>query len=322
MHATTLVTIAKDEGPFFWEWVAHHRLVGFDNIIVYQNDSSDLTHAILKVLESIGAIRYFYNDADPNMHQVRAYRRVTLLDEYQNADWVMALDMDEFLVVNTGDRTIQALIDALPETDEVFINWKRFGSSFQTKMSPSLVTERFIRAEAHDRVSKAPSPHKALFRPERFRRPGVHRPVPKESHEDTTFVNGSGMPKGTFRFEDWRSMDPGNRALAQVNHYIIKDAQSFTLKVARGRAHQVENQVNTRYWDMHNYNSESDSVLFDRSAKLKEEMARLDAMAGNQLSELTERSFGRHQKRFSAELENPAMRDLYIHCLENIVGYT
>lgn len=322
MHSTTLVTIAKDEGPFFWEWVAYHRAIGFDNIIVYQNDSTDLTHAILKALEGIGAIRYFYNDADPNMHQIRAYRRVTLLDEYRNADWVMALDMDEFLAVHTGDQTVQALIDALPNCDEAFINWKLFGSGFQTKMSEAPVTERFIRAEAHDRASKAPTGHKALFRPNRFRRPGVHRPVPIEHHDDTTYANGSGLLKGAFRFEDWRSQDPGNRALAQVNHYALKDARSFILKVARGRAHQVERQVNSRYWDVHNFNTEKDTFLADQSPRLREEMHRLDAETGHQLSELTARSYSRHQNRFNAALQDPALRDIYIHCLENIAGYT
>lgn len=38
-----LVATAKDEGPFVLEWVAYHRLAGFDPIIIYQNDSTDGT---------------------------------------------------------------------------------------------------------------------------------------------------------------------------------------------------------------------------------------------------------------------------------------
>ena len=56
-----LVTTIKDEGPNILEWVAHHRLCGFDTIMVFQNNSSDFTVQTLKVLDRLGAIRYLPN---------------------------------------------------------------------------------------------------------------------------------------------------------------------------------------------------------------------------------------------------------------------
>ena len=46
----TLVTTVRNEGPYLWEWVAYHRMIGFHDIIVFQNDSNDGTDQILRLL--------------------------------------------------------------------------------------------------------------------------------------------------------------------------------------------------------------------------------------------------------------------------------
>lgn len=104
-----LVSTAKNEGPYIWEWVAHHMLVGFDNIIIFQNDSDDKTHEILTALDQAGVITYRYNRAKRGFHQINAYRRSARQGAYQASDWAMALDLDEFLVVKTGGGTSRRL---------------------------------------------------------------------------------------------------------------------------------------------------------------------------------------------------------------------
>jgi muconolactone delta-isomerase len=47
LGTTTLVATLKNEGPYLWEWVAYHKSIGFDNIVIFQNDSNDMTHGIL-----------------------------------------------------------------------------------------------------------------------------------------------------------------------------------------------------------------------------------------------------------------------------------
>ena len=44
----------KDEGPFILEWIAHHRAIGFEQIIVFTNDCTDGTVRLLKSLEEQG----------------------------------------------------------------------------------------------------------------------------------------------------------------------------------------------------------------------------------------------------------------------------
>ena len=54
----TLVATAKNEGPYLLEWVAYHRMIGFDNILIFQNDSDDYTHETLRILDSLGVVQY------------------------------------------------------------------------------------------------------------------------------------------------------------------------------------------------------------------------------------------------------------------------
>ena len=37
LGTTSLVATVKNEGPYLWEWVAHHNSIVFDNTVIFQN---------------------------------------------------------------------------------------------------------------------------------------------------------------------------------------------------------------------------------------------------------------------------------------------
>ncbi len=311
----TLVTTAKNEGPYFLEWVAYHRLIGFDKILVFQNDSDDLTHDILTELAGIGAVRYFYNRAGKGRHQVRAYKRAARQPEFRGADWVMALDMDEFLNIQAGAGHLDDLIAAVPEAAEVLINWRRFGHDGNIRIDDRLVVEKFQRAEPDARVSEWLTPFKTLFRPGYYARCGIHQARgPLVPRDRIVTVNGSGLPRQAFQKKRFRIKDPKRRALAQVNHYITLDAASFVLKSDKGSAHQAGRDIGRTYWNRRNFNHEPDRGLARRAPEIRAAMAELDAQSGGRLSDLRARSTALHQQRFEALLGHSAYRALYEHC--------
>tara|TARA_R110002074_G_scaffold269101_3_gene441049 strand:- start:81 stop:341 length:261 start_codon:yes stop_codon:yes gene_type:complete len=61
MPKTQLISCVKDEAVFMLEWVAHHHLLGFDDICIYTNDCTDGTVALLSALEDAGYCRRFDN---------------------------------------------------------------------------------------------------------------------------------------------------------------------------------------------------------------------------------------------------------------------
>lgn len=313
----TLVATAKNEGPYLFEWVAHHRMIGFDHILMFQNDSDDLTHETLRLLHDMGEVEYRYNRAAPGKHQVRAYKRAARQDAYQGADWVMALDLDEFLQISAGDGRLPDLAAALPAADEVLVNWRRFGNGGCLDLTGDLVTERFLQAEYRDRITTHLTPYKALFRPGLWERPGIHRPSGLRGEEAQVRVcNGSGLMLGDFERRGFRCLDPERSRLAQVNHYIVRDAASFVLKSHRGSAHQSDRGIDKSYWRRRNFNDERDDRLAQRSAALTEYMAEMDARSDGRLARLRHDAIVLHQERFQALLQQDVYRDLYAFCCD------
>ena len=52
--------IAKDEGPYFKEWIEWHRKQGVDKFYVYDNESTDCTKEVLEPYIKSGLVEYTY----------------------------------------------------------------------------------------------------------------------------------------------------------------------------------------------------------------------------------------------------------------------
>ena len=302
--------------------MAHHRLTGFDNIIVFQNDSDDGTDAILRLMQDQGLVRYIYNRADPGKHQINAYFRAARRAEYLAADYVMALDLDEFLVIHAGAGHLQDFMAAVPEFDCAHINWRIFGCGGHATIPTGLVTESYLQAEYAQKVVSRHSAFKTLFRRDRFTRPGIHKPFRRnaEAAPPPVVINGSGLPAGAFDIRNFQSKDPLKLRLAQVNHYMVRDAASFVLKSARGSAHQAERQIREKYWLMRNINQEEDRAAAARAPALRAEMDRIDAICGGALSKLTAAALRHHRRRFRSLMQDPDYKALYDTCLQTLSG--
>lgn len=303
-ETTLLVTTVKDEGPNILEWVAHHRLCGFDHIQVYQNDSTDFTIRTLRVLDRLGIIEFHNNKNAKGAHQIQAYRRASWSEAYAKSDWCMVLDGDEFLNVKIGSHRVSDLTAACEGADAILVNWKLFGTSGQLEIGDDLITERFTMAEADERIEKNLTAFKPLFRTRAFKRAGIH--LPKVPLIDAPqYVNGSGLKDGVFERVNWRSKDPASRSLAQVNHYITRDLQSFLLKRARGSANAPNRDVGLKYWNAYNRNEAPDMGLANRAKALWEEMTRLDEMADGRLLHLRAKSLRVWRERYEEVRDHP-----------------
>lgn len=305
---TMLVATVKNEGPNILEWVAHHLLIGFDRIHIYQNDSTDETAKHLRTLQRIGAIEYVPNDSAHRDWQNRAYRRASRSDSYRDSDWCMALDGDEFLNVHSGG--VQDLIAACDGADEIVVNWRQFGSSGHRDLSDRLVVERFTMAEAGDLVVRHVRGVKSLFRTRAFKRPGIHRAkIPLV--DPIRVKNGSGLDESAFTTTNWRCTDPGACRFAQVNHYAVRDASSFLLKSARGSSSHPDRAVQMKYWKGFNTNIEADRRLALQAPRIWDKMRELDDLSGGRLFFLRRNSLRLWQERLEHLLASPAERALF-----------
>lgn len=265
-HKARKVVVAtmKNEAPYLLEWVAHYRAAGFDDLLIYTNDCTDGTDAILDRLQELGLAQHRPNPLGPTRKdpQRSAYSRARKDPALEEAEWVLIADADEFINVRVGEGKVGDLIMACPEADAISLCWQLMGSSGARHLSETPVTQRF------DRSANLEAPEnglvwgfKTLFRRKAFDYFGVHRP---RFFKDRiiapgylSWVNGSGRDTGDKFFEKgWRfNSRTIGYDLGVMNHYAVKSREEFLLKRARGTANSKDkDRIDLDYWDKFDHN--------------------------------------------------------------------
>ncbi len=275
----------KNEGPFILEWLAWHRAIGVDDVLVYTNDCTDGTDALLDVLASRGLVTHRANPfrgtgLKPQHAALRAAETEAVV---RGAGWIVAMDVDEFITVHTGAGRLADLHAAVPDATMVALTWRLFGSADVHAYADRFVTEQFTRC-APEATRK---PHQAwgiktLFRNDgSFAKLGVHRPkgLAPERAGAVAWVNGSGapMPQEMLR-TGWRSTAATvGYGLVSLNHYAVRSAESFLVKRDRGRVNHVDRDQGLAYWFRMNLNAAEDARMAARRPMLDEAHAALIA---------------------------------------------
>ncbi|MFC3121933.1 glycosyltransferase family 2 protein [Agaribacter flavus] len=127
-----LVTIAKDEAAYLPEWLAHHLFVGFDNIEVHVNRSSDNTIAILdKICEQYTQISYRVFDwvdvcTEAVSRNIQFVSQALAIDEARKSGFfshISFLDVDEFWFDLKINRKINDYIVELGSQNIIYNLW-------------------------------------------------------------------------------------------------------------------------------------------------------------------------------------------------------
>ncbi|MEJ6394153.1 glycosyltransferase family 2 protein [Gymnodinialimonas sp. 2305UL16-5] len=257
--AFSILTMMKDEGPRLLEWLAYHRLIGFDRVWVYSNNCRDGSDHMLDRLDAMGLCRHTRNDVPagkkPQPHALTlGQKNDALLD----TDWLIVMDADEFLHVHAGDGTVKALLAACPDgTEGVAVNWRMMGACGIEDWSEAPLLGQFTHG-APDGFRRGWGV-KTLFRPFPDLKLGIHRPNVKGARRDPArraallqqrWVNGSGipMPPG-FMAEGWRgSAATTGYALAEIAHFAVQSAEAYLLRGDRGNVNLKPNKYDATYF--------------------------------------------------------------------------
>ncbi len=306
----TIVTAMKNEGPFILDWVAHNRAIGVDHILVYTNDCDDESVALLDGLQDAGVTRRDnpYRETG-KVPQYAAFRDAEDDPLVQDADWLLTLDVDEYLNIHAGDGTLEALFAAVPEAHVISIPWRMFGNADQHGFEDRPVTERFTRCAPEF----APRPlqawaFKTLYRNAGlFRRLGVHRPkgLVKEVGNALVWVDANGSPLPPVIWDKaWRmSKAQWGYTHATVNHYAVRSAESFLVKRDRGKVNRTEREQGLAYWFRMNHNAEENLSIRRLQPRVDQEKSALLALPG--VREAHERSVAWHKARITALKADP-----------------
>lgn len=101
--SAAVVATVRDEGLYLLESVAFSRAIGLTDIFIYTNDNIDGSDELLDLLANHRIIRLIRNIVGPGTNpQTKAYQHALhLLHDLRQFKWVLFLDVDEFLVLNS-----------------------------------------------------------------------------------------------------------------------------------------------------------------------------------------------------------------------------
>ncbi|EAR52758.1 hypothetical protein OG2516_00989 [Oceanicola granulosus HTCC2516] len=285
-HTYTILSMMKDEGHSLVEWVAYHRHIGFDNIVVYTNDCGDGTDAMLMRLEEMGWARHFRNDVPAGKKpQPNALNLGQANPEVTDSAWVLVMDADEFVSVKCGKGRIGDLVARLPgETDAIAMTWRFFGSSGVTEWNPGLVIENYTHG-APDRFRKGWGV-KSMFRPKADIKFGIHRPTSRKGKVEKLgdgadilrhWVNGSGRPMPeSFNERGWRSTGKSlGYKLVEMNHYAVKSYEAYLLRRVRGNVNNKPDKYNAGYFAIFDRNEIEARNALRHARGVKRKMAEI-----------------------------------------------
>ncbi|MEM9317466.1 MAG: glycosyltransferase family 2 protein [Pseudomonadota bacterium] len=316
-----IATCMKDEGPFILEWLAWHQAIGITDFVVYTNDCTDGTDAILERLAAIGLVRHLPNPAlatGSTYFQPVALAYTPHLPEWGLADFFLSIDVDEFVNIRAGSGHIGDLLDVLPEFDAVSLSELNHGANGHMTFAPGLMTAQFPRHQ-----TERPGRHKALRGvktlvriSQRLEKPRNHRPDFRDGAA-ITWLDGAGRALEVLAADaSLNGIDVrGSYDHVVLDHFPLRSLESYLIKMARGDVVVKDHRVSRRYWRLRNRNEALTSTFERQQPAFR---AAHDAlMSDAPLRALHERACSIHINRAAELLRQPEYAERRAWILDN-----
>ncbi|UQZ89794.1 hypothetical protein C4J81_11475 [Deltaproteobacteria bacterium Smac51] len=262
-HYLSVCAIAKNEGPYFKEWLEFHRLAGVDKFYIYDNESSDNTREILEPYIQAGIVEYTFWPGQ--RQQIFAYTDCLKKHKYDTR-WLAFIDMDEFMVpVET--RSLREVLEALPpDASQLLAGWMVYGSDGHETRPDGLVTQNYKRRMPDG----LPQMVKAIIKPRMFFRVSIHfnKSVIRGKTVD---ANGTEIILPSDRLPPPMRL-PQDKI--RINHYHCKSWEEYQLRRARGDAAEGSGHKYTRkLFDELDHNEVFDPIMESYAEALEEAVA-------------------------------------------------
>ena len=270
-----VVAIFKNESYVLKEWLEHYLREGVDTFLLIDNDSSDNYKPILEPF--LHSKQAFLKKSKKKNAQSKLYNR--WLSEAKKFDWVIVVDIDEFIYARNGFKTIKAYLETVnKDIYKIQIPWKLFGSSGFKKQPDSVIQnfihrKKFPKLNTHTNLSECVIDFKSISRGPHLQKIGVHNSVVTNLHQsfpvrevssDIRLIREIGL--GNIFFTMMHEQLLKTHSL-HLNHYRIQSWEFYKkVKMTRGDgAVKRFNNIRTRkYFQIHDYKDMKDTELRDK----------------------------------------------------------
>ena len=247
VHYLSVCAIAKNEGPYFKEWIEWHLNHGVDKFYIYDNESTDGTKNILDPYIKSGIVDYKYWPG--HRRQLAAYDDCLENNRFLSR-WIAFIDLDEF-IVPIKDISIPKFLVRFETFAAVEINWLIYGSGGQRTKTQGTVMERF---KFHSTPEHYLNRHvKSIVNPRRvFTMIGCHEAAKISGY----IADSHGQPVR----KNFRDREP-QQGIIRINHYAVRSYEEFIEKQARGRASGTQTTVIPEYFDKYDLNDIEETCM-------------------------------------------------------------
>lgn len=247
-----LCAIAKQENLYIREWVEYHLKLGFDHITIYDNNEPDGERIsdVVGGYPNVNIINFRGRHQKSCETQVAAYNAC-----YKGAgayDWVMFMDIDEFLWFRDYDN-IKSFLEQnwIRKANVIRFHWKCYSDNGKLTYEDLPVMERFTE----ECKEKSVNYHmKQLYRTKlgTLRIVNVHY---------TNHVNNIYYPDGKPAPYITTTKDRNvHDELAHVKHYVTKSLEEYVkIKYARRGVGSSKTRLNLDFY--FKYNEKTDEKL-------------------------------------------------------------
>ncbi len=270
--------IMKMEADYLVEWVAWHKLQGFD-LIVADNCTQGAQTKLLQALSARGYLHYVDARMYPTRPQLPAYHKIFWAALKLRYRYFGFMDTDEFFEPLQGDPfSGAALVTNLLKTPGIWgvsFRWCLFGSSLNDQAQTGLVVDRFAMrglSEARgNRYVKSFARINRIFlgrwwRPHRlFDNPHLFRVSKKHYSLDGQMGERQVLDRENH---DW--------TLARIRHYAVKTKEEFKLKRGKGDVFYEISPDEMQYLKNFDLNDVPDPMRADLVARLSEKISEIN----------------------------------------------
>lgn len=227
---TAVVAIARLEGRYLQEWVEHNLSLGFDKVIIADNNHDEDGEDIAQMFkDNPNVIVEDYRNKVG--YQMKCYSEI--LAKYKNDyDWFFFCDIDEFLEL-PNHKNVSDFLSDKNDFECVMVNWLCFGDNEQVLADYTRpLKERFPNPLPIDICVQYGFPENMHIKS--FIKGGIDAVFGGNPHctdSNLKCCNASGIQVNNM---PWQPIDYSN---AYIRHYITKSTQEFfENKLKRGTA--------------------------------------------------------------------------------------
>lgn len=229
-----MFSCAKNEDPYIREWVTHNINIGFDKIIIADNnDDSTRLPVILSDFISKGEVQIL-DCSGMDKIQLQIYN---LFLEKSNYKWCAYFDCDEFLELSQ-DTSVKQFLERIKE-DCVLINWVVFGGCGNFLYKEGNLKDRFTEPVYPAYMLKENFYVKPIVRGGKqfIWFDNTHCPLPKYIYSYSL---------GGYEHVNYKShvYAPARYKYAYIRHYYTKSFEEWiTNKIKRGWPDEMPREI-------------------------------------------------------------------------------